>query len=105
MSPDPASYEVEGPFGEASGYYGEARKRPVVEVKCITHRRNPIWNCFLSQFPPSESSLIKAVGMEATYYKFLRYDLGIETLVGVALAQQQFKIAPPTKLMTILPRR
>ncbi len=43
MSPDPATYEIEGPFGEGSGYYGEARKRPVVEVSCITHRNDPIY--------------------------------------------------------------
>jgi UbiD family decarboxylase len=43
MSPDPATYEVEGPFGEGSGFYGEARKRPVVEVTCITHRNDPIY--------------------------------------------------------------
>lgn len=43
MSPNPADYEIEGPFGEGSGYYGEARLRPVVEVKCITHRNDPIF--------------------------------------------------------------
>jgi len=43
MSPDPATYEIEGPFGEGSGFYGEARKRPVVEVACITHRNDPIY--------------------------------------------------------------
>jgi UbiD family decarboxylase len=43
MSPDPATYEIEGPFGEGSGYYGEARKRPVVEVNCITHRDDAIF--------------------------------------------------------------
>jgi len=43
MSPDPSTYEVEGPFGEGSGYYGEARKRPVVEVSCITYRNDPIY--------------------------------------------------------------
>jgi UbiD family decarboxylase len=43
MSPDPSTYEVEGPFGEGSGFYGEARKRPVVEVSCITHRNDAIF--------------------------------------------------------------
>jgi UbiD family decarboxylase len=43
ISPDPNTYEVEGPFGEGSGFYGEARKRPVVEVKCITYRDDPIF--------------------------------------------------------------
>ncbi len=43
MSPDPSTYEIEGPFGEGSGFYGEARKRPVVEVTCITHRNDAIF--------------------------------------------------------------
>ncbi len=43
ISPDPKSYDVEGPFGEGSGFYGEARKRPVVEVTCITHRNDAIF--------------------------------------------------------------
>jgi 4-hydroxy-3-polyprenylbenzoate decarboxylase len=72
--------EEEGPFGEYTGYMGLRTINLFLDVQCITHRRNPIWNSFLSQFPPSESSLIKAVGMEATYFKFLKYDLGIQTL-------------------------
>lgn len=43
ISPDPNTYEIEGPFGEGSGFYGEARKRPVVEVTCITHRNDAIY--------------------------------------------------------------
>jgi len=43
MSPDPSTYEIEGPFGEGSGFYGEARKRPVVEVSCITYRNDAIY--------------------------------------------------------------
>ena len=31
ISPDPSTYEMEGPFGEGGGFYGEARKRPVVD--------------------------------------------------------------------------
>jgi UbiD family decarboxylase len=43
ISPEPSTYEIEGPFGEGTGQYGEPRKRPVVEVSCITHRNNPIF--------------------------------------------------------------
>lgn len=43
ISPDPDTYAVEGPVGEGSGRYGEARRRPVVEVNCITHRHDPIF--------------------------------------------------------------
>ena len=43
MTTDPEKFEVEGPYGEATGYYGEARKRPVVNVQCITYRNDPIF--------------------------------------------------------------
>ena len=38
----PGVREVEGPFGEFTGYYGPQRLRPVIEVKAITHRREAI---------------------------------------------------------------
>jgi UbiD family decarboxylase len=80
--------EGEGPFGEYTGYMGIKTTNLFFNIQCISHRKNPIWNCFLSQFPPSESSLIKAVGMEATYFKFLKYDLGIHTLIDVGLHEE-----------------
>jgi len=39
----PITYEMEGPYGEAFGFYGEQRNRPVVQVDCITFRNNPIY--------------------------------------------------------------
>ncbi len=39
----PNMKEVEGPFGEFTGYYGPQRLRPVIEVTAITHRRNAIF--------------------------------------------------------------
>lgn len=35
--------EVEGPFGEFTGYYGPQRLRPVIEVTAITHRQGAIF--------------------------------------------------------------
>ena len=77
--------ETEGPFGEYTGYMGMKTENLFMNIKCITHRRNPVWNTFISQFPPSESSVIKGVGNEAAYYKLLKHDLGIASLVDVAL--------------------
>ena len=77
--------EREGPFGEYTGYMGFKTENLYMNITCITHRKNPIWNTFISQFPPSESSVIKGVGTEAAYYKLLKHDLGISSLVDVAL--------------------
>ena len=50
--------EPEGPFGEFSGYMSPGGQTPVIEITCMTRRRNPVYHSFLSQMPPSESSRI-----------------------------------------------
>jgi len=72
-------------FGEYTGYMGLPTENLFLNITCITHRKKPIWNTFISQFPPSESSVIKGVGTEAAYYKLLKHDLGISGLVDVGL--------------------
>lgn len=80
----PTDYlEQEGPFGEFSGYMGVGGPNLFVNIKCITHRKNPIWNAFLSQFPPSESSTLRGVGSDGSLYKLLKYDLSISSLVDL----------------------
>ena len=69
--------EKEGPFGEYAGYMGAGGNHPLFEVTCITHRRNPIYQAFLSQMPPSESSCIKAFGREMEIRRHLKNHCGI----------------------------
>lgn len=76
--------EREAPFGEYTGYIGKHKINVFLNVTCITHRKKPIWNAFLSQFPPSESSLLTKLGQENAYYKFLKHDLGLANLVEVS---------------------
>lgn len=71
----PPNYlEHEGPFGEYTGYMGPDGGAYVVNVKCITHRHNPILQVFFSQMPPSESSVIRGFGREAAIFKHLAED-------------------------------
>ncbi len=43
MLPPDQGMEVEGPFGEFSGYYGGiARPAPSTKIRCLLHRNNPI---------------------------------------------------------------
>jgi UbiD family decarboxylase len=69
--------EPEGPFGEYAGYMGTGGNHPFIEITCITHRNKPIYQAFLSQMPPSESSCIKAIGREAVIRRHLKENLGI----------------------------
>ncbi|MBI2953288.1 MAG: UbiD family decarboxylase [Chloroflexi bacterium] len=80
----PTDYlEREGPFGEFTGYMGMGGPNITFNVKCITHRKQPIWNAYLSQFPASESSLMTQIGKEATDFKLLKHDLGLDSVVDV----------------------
>ena len=56
--------EMEGPFGEFSGYTGPADYKFVFEATAITHRRTPIVQVFISEMPPSESTVIRKFGRE-----------------------------------------
>ncbi|WP_026476202.1 UbiD family decarboxylase [Alkaliphilus transvaalensis] len=69
----PHKREIEGPFGELMGYYGAIAPHPVVEVSCIMHRNNPI---FQTAFPCREehlsNGLIREVELFTTLQKLVK---------------------------------
>ena len=77
--------DFEGPFGEFSGYMGMREMQPYFEVTCITHRKNPIYQAYISEMPPSESSVMRGIFAEAQIFKLLRHDVGITGLLDVAV--------------------
>jgi UbiD family decarboxylase len=77
--------EAEAPFGEYTGYMGTRVENPVFHVTAITHRQDPYYQAFLSQFPPSESSLIRKLAYDAVYLKFLQRDCNIPGVLDVQL--------------------
>ena len=63
----------EGPFGEFTGYMGQpVNKSFYVEVKKITHRRDPIFNGTYEGRPPSESTLVRTIGRSSAVLEHLR---------------------------------
>jgi UbiD family decarboxylase len=76
--------ELEAPFGESTGYVGQRETAFIFTVKCITHRKSPIWQSFISQFPPSESSTIRQIACANVIPKRLR-ELGITNLRQAAV--------------------
>lgn len=56
---------IEGPFGELMGYYGEVAPNPIMDVKCITHRNNPI---FQHAFPCREEHFTNGLIREAELF-------------------------------------
>lgn len=63
--------EMEGPFGEFTGHAGPADYKFVFDVTAITHRKSPIFQVFISEMPPSESTMIRKFGREGP----LRHEL------------------------------
>jgi len=81
------SLEREGCFGEYSGYLLGCDPMPYLNVTCITHRKNPIYTGFISQFPPSESTKLKVTAGNAALYRMLKEHHGID-VVDVAFHEE-----------------
>ncbi len=54
------------------------------DIKCITHRKDPIWHDIMGQMPPSEESTIRGIGMEGRMLSFLKDSCGINQVRDVA---------------------
>lgn len=55
---NPGEREIEGPFGDHTGYYSLSDPYPVFHITCITHRKNPIYPATIVGKPPMEDSHI-----------------------------------------------
>jgi 4-hydroxy-3-polyprenylbenzoate decarboxylase len=75
--------EPEAPFGEATGYVATRLMHPFFNVRCITHRQEPILMNIVSQFPPSESSIMRQVSAEAIYTRFLKESCNVPGVIDV----------------------
>ena len=76
--------EPEAPFGEASGYLGPRKMEKVFEIKAISHRKNPIYQGIVSEFPPSESTVMRKAAFDGIYTNHLRTSCNIPSVVKVA---------------------
>lgn len=66
-------YPLEGPFGEFPGYMGVERKDShFIQVKKITHRRDPLFQGTYEGRPPNESTESRLYGRSAALYEHLR---------------------------------
>lgn len=54
----------EGPYGDFTGYYGGKIERPVVRIKAITHRNQPIYHGLYNGRPPTEEHIIRGLPIE-----------------------------------------
>ncbi len=89
----PGELRDEGPFGEFTGHYGGHKApRPVIHVKAITHRNDPILQASYESLPgikkvnvtvPAGGALHAVVAVEKPYEGFGKY-VGLAVLGTVA---------------------
>ncbi|MFF1956942.1 UbiD family decarboxylase [Streptomyces sp. NPDC058220] len=76
ISPDPESYEMEGPFGEFTGYVSDLpTRRPTIQVTAITHRDSPVFRGTLEGSLPGasgENSYMSSVQRAAIAWQTLK---------------------------------
>jgi len=77
--------EPEAPFGESHGHVNLQEFNAYMDVTAITRRKDAILTSIISQVTPSESSLIKLVGMEPLFLNFLKNTLGIKGIKRVSM--------------------
>jgi 4-hydroxy-3-polyprenylbenzoate decarboxylase len=71
---NPGETRMEGPFGDHTGYYSLAGLFPVFHLKCITHRRNPIYPTTIVGKPPQEDCYM-ALATERIFLPLLKMQL------------------------------
>ncbi len=75
ISSDPDTFELEGPFGEYTGYFGgDQALRHKVRVTCIMHRNKPIFRGTLEGTMPkmlNENSIMSSVQRAAIAWNIL----------------------------------
>ncbi len=86
ISPDPKTFQMEGPFGEYTGFHGGLRRpKPVIRVECITYRDDPIFRGGMGGNSPgrtAEPSHWVAPIQAASYWKALE-EAGVPNITGV----------------------
>lgn len=68
---DPFLREEEGPFGEFTGYATRPGQNPVIKVKAITHRRDPIYQDVCGG-AHREHLTMATIPMEANYFRVVK---------------------------------
>ncbi|MBV9119275.1 MAG: UbiD family decarboxylase, partial [Chloroflexi bacterium] len=80
----PHQTRKEGPFGEITGYYGRPESEaPLLKVKAIHQRRNPILtNALMAEYPSCECGMMWAIMRSARVWADLE-KMGIPGIKGV----------------------
>lgn len=99
--------ETEGPYGETTGCYSGLYKRPVFEIKAITHREDPIYDGLYLGRPRSESHYLSEISKLAGVYNELKPVVPNMTMVAFLptyLSVWSFRASGPSPARQKQPR-
>lgn len=86
ISPDPKSFELEGPYSEYPGYYGGQRApKHTIRVECITYRNDPVFTGCLTGSSPgrtNEGTCWTPATFSAVAWQYLEH-AGVPNVLGV----------------------
>jgi len=86
ISPDPKSFELEGPYSEYPGYYGGKRvPKHTIRVECVTYRNDPIFTGCLTGSSPgrtNEGTTWTPATFSAVIWNYLE-QAGVPNVLGV----------------------
>lgn len=77
-----------GFHGEYQGYVSQSQMRPLFKVKCITHRKHPIYVETATQKWPCDASNIKEYGNSGLLYSKLKYEEKVSGLLDFVIYEQ-----------------
>lgn len=103
----PGKRALEGPFGDHFGHYSHPAEFPVLEIQCVTHRKNAVWHSAVVGKPLQED---RAMGETVTkifapVMKMMKpelmdlwayYEAGFHNLLAVSVKQRYGKEAIKT---------
>jgi 4-hydroxy-3-polyprenylbenzoate decarboxylase len=74
--------EPQTAFADYPGYVyePEGALRPIIDVSCITHRKDPMFVATLVGYSPNEANILVGIARELEIYKHLKYDCGLPVL-------------------------
>jgi 4-hydroxy-3-polyprenylbenzoate decarboxylase len=93
---------LEGPFGDHFGHYSAAAEFPLLRIKLVTHRENPVYPAIVVGRPPMEDKflgdatqqilgpLVRLIHREVTSV-WAYYEAGFHNLLVVAIEQRYQK--------------
>jgi 4-hydroxy-3-polyprenylbenzoate decarboxylase/2,5-furandicarboxylate decarboxylase 1 len=75
--------QSEGPLGEYTGYMTPASDKPIVHVKAITHRKDPLFQVLLTGKPITENHILKNIPFEASFLNAMKQQFPTISAVSI----------------------